>query len=354
MERREIFSRIVQLGAAWPWQNVSKSAQETGDPKAIALDPVTRLEIYAEKAEILNKDGSPALSLNGLVLIPSLVVDDAALEVEMYVEEDCCPGILFRALDQRNFELAYAAPHNSEQANVIQYDPVFMGSNTWQIYSGSNYQTKAKIQKRQWFRFRIDMIGDRAFIQLGDNPPLCLEKLAHGRMAGRIGLWTYGPAFFRNLRMLSPRIIDHPRNEVPLPQGTVMEWGLEGYGAVFCEPNGVLNINRYLPATQGVARLKRRFEVKRETEMEMNFGFSDELLMTLNEEICFSGTHLFKGFQNIQDQGSVLQEANRITKKLKKGFYQVCAQLKVSEPFGWGISLRVQGENIEWLPATTP
>jgi hypothetical protein len=108
-----------------------------------------------------------------------------------------------------------------------------------------------------------------------------------------------------------------------------------------------------LPVSKGVTRLLRRLEVMKDTEIEMSFGFSDELLLMLNNETLYSGVHLFKGFQTVQDTGSILTDANRIVKKLSKGYYQMSAVLKVYEAFGWGISLRVQGEGVHWLPATS-
>lgn len=109
------------------------------------LIDLSDLEIRAEQAEVVTWQGREALRLeNGLALVPGHRIADGSIEVLIGADGPAYPGIAFRAADVLNFELAYAVPHVSGQWDALQYDPVFHGSNTWQVYHGPSYQRAAQ------------------------------------------------------------------------------------------------------------------------------------------------------------------------------------------------------------------
>jgi hypothetical protein len=115
------------------------------------------LEIRAAQAEVLTWQGRQALRLeNGLALAPGVGTQDASIEVLIGVDGPAYPGIAFRVADVLNFELAYAVPHVSGQWDALQYDPVFHGSNTWQLYHGPGYQAAVQVPTGRWFRLKVD------------------------------------------------------------------------------------------------------------------------------------------------------------------------------------------------------
>lgn len=345
---------VLGSAAAPAWQhNPSEKKKNKADELCIGLESLDNLELFASKNDLVNRDGAPTLLLDGLTLVRNLEMDDAGLEVEILVENDCYPGLVFHAGDQNNFELAYTVPHISGQSDAMQYDPVFRGSNTWQIYNGPTYQQSAVLPKQKWFRLHIDVIDTRAAIQVEDQAPLIVSPLAHGKRKGRMGFWSYKPAFFRNFRIGPPRPIDPPIGRQKVPQGTVMEWNLEGHGAVFCEPSGILNLTRYIMPSNNPARLVRRFETDRPAEIMLDFGFSDELILSVDKEPAFSGVNQFRGFATPGDRGWIRPDAHQVRRKIDKGEHEVVALLKASEPFGWGLALRLQGTGARWLPATS-
>jgi hypothetical protein len=318
--------------------------------------------------------------------VPALEVLDARIEVEIGVEGACYPGIAFGVSDVLNYELAYAVPHCSGLWDALQYDPVFHGSNTWQLYHGQGYQQSALVPTGEWFRLRVNLHGGRAAIQVNEQPPLVVEQLAHphlppsvavrrrssratkvlrderrrcyatsdgGATRGRIGLWTYRPACFRNLRVSSNGAVPCSTSErQPTSVGMLDEWFLDGFGRVCCEPNGILNLNRYLPMAVSTAHLVRGFQLAAAGEVEMAFGFSDDLSLAVDGQECFMGTNTFKGFGSCEERGYASSDAHKVGLVLEPGTHELAATLKVSEGFGWGMVLRAAGAGLRWLPAT--
>jgi hypothetical protein len=319
-------------------------------------NPLTHLpdlEIRAAQAEIVTWQGREALRLeDGLALIPGHPAAAASVEVLIGVDGPAYPGVAFRLADVLNYELAYAVPHVSGEWDALQYDPVFHGSNTWQVYHGPGYQRAAQVPTDRWFRLQVDWCGGRAAVSVDGQPPLVVERLAHPAAAGLLGLWTYRPAHFCDLRVSTCAELDIPRGETPsVAAGTVEAWFVEGYSVVTCEPNGVVNLNRYLPASLGEVRLTRRFEMAQAGPVTLEFGFSDALSLELDGQVIFSGEHTFKGFADRAARGYVEPGMQSLRQVVSPGTHRLAAALKVSEGFGWGLALAAHGEGLRWLPA---
>ena len=316
------------------------------------LATLNHLEIRAEQAEVVHWQGRQAMRLeNGLALIPGQQAADATIEVCIGTDGPAYPGIAFRVVDVLNYELAYAVPHVSGQWDALQYDPVFHGSNTWQLYHGPCYQREAQVPTGQWFQFKVDVCGQRAAISVDGQPPLAVAGLARPTTAGLLGLWTFRPAYFCDLA-ISPRdAVDVPCGEMPgISKHTLETWFAKGYGVVTCEANGILNLNRFLPASLGKIRLSRTFEMSEESETTFQFGFSDALSLALDEQVLFEGENTFKGFADRAARGYVELGAHAIRQTLAPGTHHLVAELQVSEGFGWGLALAVYGKGLHWLP----
>jgi hypothetical protein len=314
------------------------------------------LTIKAAQAEVVAWQGREALRLeNGLALIPGRRLIDASIEVLIGADGPAYPGIAARVVDVLNHELAYAVPHVSGQWDALQYDPVFHGSNTWQIYHGPSYQHATQVPTRRWFRLKADFCGSRAAFSVDGQPPLVVEGLAHPAQAGLLGLWTFRPAYFCDLRVATCDGLDSPPVEPPaIPEGTVEAWFAEGYGVVTCEPHGVLNLNRYLPAALGEIRLTRRFETAAEGTARFEFGLSDTLCLELDGQVIFSGEHTFQGFADRASRGYSELGTESVQQVLEPGPHALTATLGVSEGFGWGLALAAHwsegDQGLRWLP----
>ena len=310
------------------------------------------LEIHAAQAEVVTWQGREALRLeDGLALFPGHRATDARIEVRIGVDGPAYPGIAFRVADVLNFELAYPVPHVSGEWDALQYDPVFHGSNTWQVYHGPGYQRAAQVPTGHWFRLRVDFRGSRAAVSVDGQPPLVVERLARPVTTGSFGLWTYRPACFCDLRVSPCDGLDAPPGEVvAAAAGTVRAWFVDGYGAVAAEPSGAINLNRYLPISLGEVRLSRRFEMAGGGPVRFEFGFSDALTLELDGQAIFSGENTFSGFADRAARGYVELGMGSVQQVLAPGPHRLAAALRVSEPFGWGLVLAAQAEGLHWLP----
>lgn len=326
-----------------------------------ALTDLRALCVHAEAAQVVIWQGCEALRLeNGLALMPhppladARIADariaDARIEVSIGADAAAYPGIAFRVADRLNYELAYAVPHVSGAWDALQYDPVFHGSNTWQFYHGSSYQRAAQVPTGRWFRLQVAYCGSRAVVTVDDQPPLVIERLACPAASGLLGVWTFRPAYFCDLRVSTCDALAGPPGEQPCAAEDMVEaWFLEDYGRVNCEPHGVLNLNRYLPLTLGEARLTRQFELAEDGTVRLNFGFSDALTLELDGERVFSGTHTFQGFADRVARGYVELGRHALQRTLTAGTHRLTALLETQEPFGWGIVLSAHGPGLRWL-----
>lgn len=324
-------------------------SQTAGDREGIDFEA---LDLQAPEAEVVAWRGRRALKLSGLALVPEPAVADAILEVDICAEGPAYPGIAFRAVDAHNFELVYAVPHCSELWDALQYDPVFRGSNTWQLYHGEAFQKAATVPTGEWFHLQVQFRDAEAAVSVDGQPPLLVPCLAHAPAPGKIGVWTYQPAFFSNLR-LGPRptsLLSPADHRVLWPE-IVQEWVLQGCGKVACEPHGILNLNRYLEPSAGTARVVRRFNLPEAGEVQLRFGFSDELSLTVDGRVCYTGQNTFQGFGSYADRGYVERDANEVCLSLGSGLHQLCATVKVTEGFGWGLALSIHGEGLRLQPA---
>jgi hypothetical protein len=306
---------------------------------------------------VCNWQGRKALHLSGeqasLLVIPDLALSEGWIELDVGADGTAYPGIAFRIQDSLNYELAYIQPHTSGKWDAIQYDPVFHGSNTWQLYYGPGAQIEADTPPKEWHKMRIDFEEHRALIQVGVQDPLVIPRLAHIHRSGGIGLWTYLPAYFSNLRVGddSPMFdfsgVTGPLQE--LPPGLVGSWLLEGYGAIEAEPHGILNLNRYLPIQTREATLIREIEVHEGGNFEFSPGFSDQLILEIDGDIIFQGENTFAPGSVWEERGYV-SIADGISHYLSAGVHRITARLKATEPFGFGIALIIEGENYTLFP----
>jgi hypothetical protein len=148
----------------------------------------------------------------------------------------------------------------------------------------------------------------------------------------------------------SPSLPDNIGDDPVIPDGTVTEWLVEGFGVITCEPNGILNLNRHLPVALGEVHLARQFELPSGGPVEIALGFSDELTLQLDEQVIFEGQQTFANLPEYAARGYVDANQHCVRQILAPGVHTLAACLKVTESFGWGLILSLQGEQIQLLP----
>ncbi len=304
------------------------------------------------EAAAVEWQGRRALKLNGLVALPDFPLSEGLVEVQIGADGTAYPGIAYRLADKSNYELAYAQPHTSGQWDALQYDPVFHHCNTWQLYHGPAYQQVADVPTGAWFKFSIDFQDERAVIRVGDQTPLIVNRLAHAHRQGLIGLWTYLPAHYCDLRVTT---LDHDLPPAapgqPIDPGNIDAWYMENFGTIVCEPTSILNLNRYLPISVGEVRLSRWIDVSAAGPIELNVGFSDELTLQIDDQVIFTGQNIFHDEPEWSRRGYVAP-TNCVQHTVTSGRHQISAMLKNTEYFGWGLIVNLRGENFKLLPAS--
>jgi hypothetical protein len=311
------------------------------------LDSLEEFEVKARSCEITKIDGQSVLKLDGMIVLSEHNISDACIKVEILAQESCYPGIAFRIADDKNYELAYAVPHVSGQIDAIQYDPIFNGSNTWQLHNGEPYQKTAEVPTGKWFTLRIEITGDRAVVWVDNQPPLIVEHLAHSQISGSIGLWSYQPVYFRNLKVSAPKEIKGLKGKsAEAPLGAILDWKLQDGKILKCEPNGILNLNRYMPPSNKTMKVSRDFHLSAPAKVEIGIGFSDTLKLFIDGEEIFQGENLFKGFNDIPSRGWVSPDYKNIKLQLNPGNHTIEAELQVKEAFGWGLLLTLKDQNL--------
>lgn len=321
---------------------------------ASALDDLRTIAPQeARTAEIVTWGGRQALRLDGLALIPDLALQDATLTVEIAAEGPCYPGLVWRAAGASDYELAYAQPHTSGQWDALQYDPVMHGANTWQVFYGPAYQAATQVPTGRWFTLRVAYCGGRAAISVDGQPPLVVEQLAQPLRRGPIGLWSYLPVHYSNLRVEPcTGIVETGATPAPpdlAPLKWVRAWKLEGLGRVACEPHGALCLNRYLAPSAEPARLRRRFALAAPGEIEFALGYSDALTLLLDGTPLHHGERLFHNSPNWDERGYVAPTV-RLRQWVGAGEHTLAAHLGVTEGFSWGLMLAMGGAGLRLLP----
>lgn len=318
------------------------------DPDGVYVCGSRPQQVVWQEQPALRLSGEPGASL---LVVPDLSLERGRVEVDIGADSAAYAGIAFRIRDSFNYELAYAQPHTSGQWDALQYDPIFHGSNTWQLYHGPGAQLAADCPPQSWFRLQVAFREDRAVVRVGEQAPLWVPRLAHGRGAGMVGLWTYLPAHFANLCIWDdvPRAWGEPDfgsavfPALPDPaEGAVTSWLLEGFGRVEAEPGGILNLHRYLPSSVQEARLVREIEVPEDGVLTFKVGFSDELTLQVDDDVVFSGENRYHCGPVWAERGYVTPD-QEVVCTLSKGRHSVVATVCVKELFGWGLAVVIEG-----------
>ncbi len=303
--------------------------------------------------------GRPCLRLEGgpvLLDIPEIPGTGATgIKVDVAADEPCTPGIAFRIQDAQNYERVYCRIPSLGHHNAIQYDPVFNGSNTWQIYHGKAFQKEAQLQTNKWHTFFVEFHHNRAITGMLGQEPLAVQNLARHATAGSIGLWSNSPCYFANLEVynvLGPNneIDDKSQVNTQLGPETITRWMAQDYGMVTCEPHGILNLNRYFPLSQKEVVLKREFELGKRSTVSINFGLSDDATLLIDGLALYTTTKPYRPTAGLSGMGYIMPDTCFMTRELGPGVHSLEVKLRVTEPFGWGLMLSIAGDTLKLLP----
>lgn len=278
-----------------------------------------------KSARIVEKFGRNCLV--GAAFLKGVRMGDGVIEVDVYMLPDRrdYPGVLFRVVDEENYERVYLRPHRSPfYGDAVQYLPGFNGTDSWQLYNGDGVTAAAAIPKGSWVNLKIEVQGTQARVFLGEavQPVLEIWELERGNSSGTIGLMSGmdGAAFFSNFRYraeTNPGFAAAP--PATAPPGMIRDWQLgpsfaysrldmDKYpDAVFLEglqwqpiqsaANGMVDISRHLrrrgPEPE-IVLARTLIQAEAACIKKYNFGYSDLVAVFLNGRPVFSGNSVYR------------------------------------------------------------
>lgn len=312
------------------------------------------LEEYEGRQSVYLQDGWFLLKdhqfINGIIEFDLLLTNRRAF-----------PGVIFRMIDEQNYEEFYIRAHLSGQPDANQYTPVFNGNSAWQLYFGPSYSTPTVYPYGQWMHLKILILDDKAEIYFNNEPvPSLIVKLKMTLKAGRIGFKNaLSPMHFANFQYQKtdnvPLYGKAPVIE-PVQDNIIDEWQISdsfsekqlqdfelsstlkyrSWTTLKAEPSGTVNISRIAKKDPNLNTVFARVVINSDKKQikELSLGYSDRARVFLNGQLLYSGDNSYKS-RDYRYLGTI-GYFDKVYLPLKKGKNELW--IAVSETFGgWGI-----------------
>ena len=282
------------------------------------------VDFHSEHFQIVQGEVTEHLgrtAFKGIGFVPGLEFKNGTIEVDMAVSgERSYPGINFRIQSQEDYEHFYIRPHRAGlYPDALQYTPCTNGIDSWQLFNGEGYTASVIIPQDEWFHVKIEVKESQARVFINDDkqPALEIFNLYHGESEGSISLSCpiNNSAFFSNLSYseTDELIFEDPAiNDYPV--GLITNWEIsQAFGildvefnktpaqqnlneinwkAVQADKSGLVNIARHygrITRASDIVYARTIIETKKDTLMEVKFGYSDAIMIFLNEKAVFFG-----------------------------------------------------------------
>ncbi|MCU4175605.1 hypothetical protein [Carboxylicivirga sp. N1Y90] len=306
---------------------------------------------------------------SGIAYLDGIDFQNGIIECDLYSPSPkAYLGIVFRIGSLTNFEYIYFQPHTSGKWDAVQYDPIFNSSATWQLYNGKPYQAVANIPTNEWFHVKIEVADDSAKVYLHNNPNHILSvKLKHDYTSGGLGVCSYHPAIFANLKItkhapisilkrkalpvlddktyISSWLISEPYDnfDFALEKPFLDDDLISKWHTVNAEENYVINLNRHFTKskTKNTVLAKTILSSDKAQRKKIHFGYSDKIKVYLNSKELFTGDNSFSDSGRYEDRGYVVDQDKTIELPLLKGENELIFEIS-EDKFGWGFIAKVE------------
>jgi hypothetical protein len=168
-------------------------------PLARAQEAESRVAGWVVSDATLPRDAAPAADgiglTRGIAYRPDANLRDGVIEFDLGPAGTAFAGIAFRMQSAASYEIIYFRPDSGRWA-AIQYQPVFEGETTWQLYHGDGYEGTIPAHGDGRLHVKIIVAGTRADVYVGGDstPALRVRELKRPTAAGGIGFWVAGGA----------------------------------------------------------------------------------------------------------------------------------------------------------------
>jgi hypothetical protein len=290
-----------------------------------------------------------------LATVTDLAPADGTLELELAVgPERGFPGVVWRLVDDENYESFFVRPHQVGNPDAVQYTPVFNDVSAWQLYHGEGYWAPIAFPIGEWFRIRVVFAGSRAEVFVADEQALSVRELKLPAGPGRVGIATGGATIHVASFAYGPEARLGPEPPpLPAPDGVVAAWDVSDpfpedeldpaaprtWTRLATESTGLANLARVHGIREGrntvLARVVMRSE--RACTTRMDFGFSDRAVVFLNGRPLYGGDDGYRS-RDYRFLGSI-GWWDSLYLELEPGDNELV--IAVSEDFGgWGVQAR--------------
>lgn len=327
-------------------------------------------------------------SANGIHLIKGIAYNPDANFRDGSIEFDLAPagtafaGVAFRMQSAANYEIVYFRPDSGRWAG-IQYQPVFEGETTWQLYHGDGYEGVLPRATSGPLHVKILIAGSHAQVYVGcdTTPALVVRELKRPPATGGIGFWVAGGSSgdavnggiskltvqFSSPKLAAPPRETHPPEQLlrwrvsprmpsdsidapqtlPATTADASKWKIvdaEGSGLInltraIGNPAGPQRINVFGGAGWGIAYARTTVTSTRAQTRRLYLSYSDGIGVYVN------GTRVFSGGNGADSRGNgylgiVGPETEYVDLVLRPGDNDVLLAV-TDKAFGWGFRARL-------------
>jgi hypothetical protein len=321
--------------------------------------------------------------MRGVAFRPDLSMRDGTIEFQLSAAHGGFAGLAFRMASTSDYEIIYFAPSDDgTRWKYVQYQPVFQGETTWQLYYRDEYRADLPKSATGAIHVRLAISGTRADVYVNDlaTPVLRIHDLKRDPASGAVGVWAASPKAattpieFSQLstntatpslaavapehapetqilqwqvspRQPSPGEVDPPA-QLPLldfarmPVITAEPSGLVNLTRALGNPAGPQTTNVFGGAGWGLAYAHVTIEAEAPRITRLFVSYSDGIGVYLNGERRFTGN-------NVQDarepgaNGTVQTEVDGIDLPLRRGRNELVLAI-TDKAFGWGFRARLE------------
>ena len=329
--------------------------------------------IDGEEAEVVEHLGRSALRLKGAAAeLNGVDMEEGIIEFDVAVTPARgFVGGFFRKTGPGDYENFYIRPHQSGNADANQYNPVFNGIASWQLYHGPGYGEAVEYRYDEWMHIKIAFGGDRADIYVdSETPTIRVRRLLRPTASGRVGVnaSNFAPGHFSNFE-ISELPDDYrfaPWQNDPPPREFINSWqvsdafssdALEGihelgtdlkenrrWTKIYGWEGGITNLAQVQGISEDANTTFARLVIESDSNQTkgIRFGYSDDVAVFVNGALVYSGSNFYMS-RDYRYLGTI-GLFDRVVVPLKAGDNEVW--FAVTENFGgWGIQAKLDDLN---------
>lgn len=332
----------------------------------------THFKIQANAYVLETYKGQASIYLKAGAIIPKdIEFSNGVIEFDLYLKkEQCFPGVSFRYQDNGDAEEFYIRPHLPGKPDGNQVAGRTQGITPWQLYFGPKYSFPYEYNYDDWTHVKILVSDDKAqvFLDYSEKPNhswYLFNTHKKGALVFNGGMRSGIHIANINISHDKPVLKDFNAIEREAIPGIVKTWEISDMfeeslldnttnlesiiderkwqGSVEIEEGTAANISRIQQLYNGQAgnTVLAKITITSESDQlrEMEFGYSDRVMVILNDQAIYKGTNKWRS-RDYRYLGTV-GLFDSVFLNLKKGKNTVLMAL--SEDFGgWLVTARIK------------